>query len=364
MNFPELASLYFLHTLPGVGNRTLWKIKQEWGSFLACFEADQRSIQRSSLPTSIQAAIMEGRRGADPLSGLEKILAQDIKICCVEDDEYPQLLRSIFDPPYLFYFRGKLEILSRLCLGIVGSRAATNYGKVQARHFGKELAGQGIVVVSGLARGVDTEAHQGALESGGETAAVLGSGLEVIYPPENKKLYDRIAQVGLIISEFTPLAHPEPRNFPVRNRTISGLCRGILVVEAKARSGALITADFALEQGRDVFAIPGPINSANSAGTNNLIKQGACLVSGIEDILTEYRLNSRMKSPASPQGELGFDRDRDEAAVLQALDYEAMHFDTLLGEAGLSIGELSTVLLKMELQGLIKAMPGNHYVKV
>jgi DNA processing protein len=307
---------------------------------------------------------MAGRRGTDTLPGLEKIIAQDIRICCVEDDEYPQLLRSIYDPPYLFYYRGNLEIFSRFCLGVVGSRAATNYGKVQARRFGNELASQGMVVVSGLARGIDTEAHQGALESGGETVAVLGSGLEVVYPPENKKLYDRIAQSGLILSEFALRTHPEPGNFPVRNRTISGLCRGILVVEAKARSGALITADFALEQGRDVFAIPGPINSANSAGTNNLIKQGACLVSSIEDILTEYGLNSKIELPPAQQGELVFDMGKDEFSLLQALSHETIHFDTLLGATGLSIGKLSALLLKMELQGIIRAMPGNHYVKV
>lgn len=363
MNRNEMASLYFLHTLHGVGNRTLWKIKQEWGSFQACLEADQRTMQRSSLPVSIQGAIIEGRRDVDTLTGLEKIMAQDIKISCVEDDDYPQLLGSIYDPPYLFYYRGNLEILGSFCLGVVGSRAATAYGKVQSRRFGNELAKQGMVVVSGLARGIDTEAHLGALESGGKTAAVLGSGLEVVYPPENKKLYDRIAQTGLIISEFPPQAHPEPGNFPARNRTISGLCRGILVIEAKLRSGALITADFALEQGRDVFAIPGAINNPNSDGTNNLIKQGACLVSSIEDILTEYGLNQQLEPPPA-QGALIFDLDKDEAAVLQALGYETVHFDTLLGRAGLSIGILSALLLNLEMRGIIRALPGNQYLQV
>jgi DNA processing protein len=164
-----------------------------------------------------------------------------------------------------------------------------------------------------------------------------------------------------VISEFSPYTHPEPGNFPARNRTIAGLSRGVLVVEAKQRSGALITADFALEQGREVFAIPGPINSKNSAGTNYLIKQGASLVSCIEDILDDFGLNDR---PETRQGELLFDLSKDEFSLLENMGYEAVHFDTLIASTALSIGQLSTVLLKMELEGIIRAMPGNYYVKI
>jgi len=364
MNKIELAILYFFHTLNGVGNRTLWKIKGDFGSFQSCFEADSRSLNRSSLPLQVQSAIIESRRDAKPLALLEKLAAESIKICCVEDDDYPELLNSIFDPPYLFYYRGDIGLLNQFCFGVVGSRAATNYGKVQARRFGNELARQGMVVVSGMARGIDTEAHQGALEASGKTAAVLGSGLNIVYPPENKQLYNNICQSGIVLSEFPPDMHPEPGNFPIRNRTISGLCHGLLVVEAKQRSGALITADFALEQGRDVFAIPGPINSKNSEGTNALIKQGACLVSSIEDILNEYSLNQGNDSLGTHQGELLFDLDTDELSILESLGHEAVHFDALMGSTQLSNGMLSTILLKMELKGIIRAMPGNYYLKI
>jgi DNA processing protein len=360
----ELACLYFLHTLRGVGNKTLWKIKREWGSFKACCQADSAALQCSSLPAPIKSAIVAGRQGAELQTRLERLRAEGIGICTVEDDGYPQLLGSIYEPPYLFYYRGDLDIASQFSLGVVGSRAATTYGKLQSRRFAKELADQGWVVVSGMARGIDTEAHLGALEVHGKTIAVLGSGLEVVYPPENKKIYDLIWKNGLLLSEFLPRAHPEPGNFPVRNRTIAGLCRGVLVVEAKQRSGALITADFALEQGRDVFAIPGPINSPNSAGTNYLIKQGACLVSSIEDILTEYGLINKIDPPLNRQGELGFDLNPEELAVLEGLGHEVLHFDILMGSTALSIGTLCSVLLKLELQGIIRALPGNCYVKI
>ncbi|MDD3365298.1 MAG: DNA-processing protein DprA [Syntrophomonas sp.] len=364
MDKTELATLYFFHTLKGIGNRTLWKIKEEWGSFQKCFEADSISLHQSSLSVPIIDTIIDGRRGANPAELLEKLQDEDIKICCVEDDDYPQLLGSTFDPPYIFYYHGNIEILKDFCIAIVGSRTASTYGKGQARRFGNELANQGMVVVSGMARGIDTEAHRGALDAGGRTVAVLGSGIDVVYPPENLKLYTSIGESGLVLSEFPPHTHPEAGNFPVRNRTISGLCRGVLVVEAQKKSGALITADFALEQGRDVFAIPGPINSKNSVGTNFLIKQGACLVSGIDDILAEYGWNNKNNLPQVSQGELLFGLEAEELLVVEALGHEEKHFDILMGSTGLSTGVLSTVLLKMELKGIIQALPGNYYVKI
>ncbi|MDD4802037.1 MAG: DNA-processing protein DprA [Syntrophomonas sp.] len=363
MDKNELAAIYFFHTLKGLGNRTLWKIKEEWGSLRECFEADSSSLYRSSLTASIIDAIINGRKKINPVQQLEKICAEGIKISCVEDEDYPPLLGNIFDPPYIFYYLGNIEILNDLCIAIVGSRAASIYGKGQAYRFGNELAQQGIVVVSGMARGIDTEAHRGALQAGGKTVAVLGSGVNVIYPRDNLKLYTSICETGLVMSEFPPHTHPEPGNFPVRNRIISGLCRGVLVVEAQKKSGALITADFALEQGRDVFAIPGPINNKNSVGTNNLIKQGACLVCASDDILTEYGMNNRQDMLAVTQGTLLFDLEGEEISVLENLAQGEAHFDVLMKNTGLNPGALSTVLLKMELKGIIKSLPGNYYVK-
>lgn len=363
MNETEMASLYFLHRLPGVGHKTLWKIKQQLGSFQDCLEGNADIWKQCTLSPSIQTAITNARLKTDPITLLERLRGDNITICDIEDPEYPDMLSAIFDPPYLLYYRGDITILQELCLAVVGSRRATTYGRVQARRFGRELAEQGIVVTSGMARGIDTEAHLGALDAGGKTAAVLGCGIDIIYPPENIKLFNQITERGVVISEFPPGTRPEPGNFPARNRTISGLSHGVLVVEAKQRSGALITADFALEQGRDVFALPGPINSPNSVGTNNLIKQGACLVGSTKDILNEYGLDNSGE-PVTIQGELQFESNSEESMVLQTIAHETVHFDKLLECVDLSIGRLSAVLLQLELKGIIRAMPGNYYVRV
>ena len=363
MEFKELASLVFLHNMDGVGNRTLWKIKQNFASFQNCLAADNSDLSASFLLPAISDRIMQARHRMDPVKSLQDLLAAGIKIACVEDADYPSLLAKIHDPPYLFYYQGELEMLGGLCIAVVGSRKASNYGRTQSRRFGREIAQEGIAVVSGMARGIDTEAHRGALEVGGKTVAVLGSGLDVVYPPENKELMQEIVKQGIVISEFPPHTHPEPGNFPIRNRLISGLSRGVLVVEAQKRSGALITVDFALEQGRDVFALPGPINSKNSEGTNNLIKQGACLVTEINDILGEYKtVFKNADTGGLCQGDL-FQLDDEERIIITAMGYEAVHFDELIYLSGFNIGALSTLLLQMELKGIIKALPGNYYVK-
>ncbi len=364
MDFKELASLVFLHNVDGIGNRTLWKIKQTFTSFQKCLAANSSDLSASFLSPTISDRIVQARQKIDPDKYLQDLFAAGTKIACVEDADYPSLLAKIHDPPYIFYYQGELEILRGLCIAIVGSRKASNYGRTQSRRFGREMAQEGIVVVSGMARGIDTEAHRGALEVGGKTVAVLGSGLEIVYPPENDGLLKEIAKQGVVISEFPPHTHPEPGNFPIRNRLISGLSRGVLVVEAQKRSGALITVDFALEQGRDVFALPGPINSINSEGTNNLIKQGACLVTEILDILGEYKtIFSNASMGALCQGDL-FGLDDDERIIITAMGHESIHFDELIGQSGFAIGALSTLLLQMEFKGIIKALPGNYYVKI
>jgi DNA processing protein len=213
-----------------------------------------------------------------------------------------------------------------------------------------------------MVRGIDTEAHRGALEVQGKTVAVLGNGLKTVYPPENARLFEDICANGLVVTEYRPLAAPEPGHFPARNRIISGLSRGVIVVEAKKRSGALITADFALEQGRDVFAVPGPITSKNSEGTNNLIKQGACLVSCIDDVLEDYY---DINEPARVhQPELLPPVEPDESRVIEFMGYEPVHFDQLLQLTQFDIGLLSTVMLALEFKGLVKSMPGNYYIKI
>ena len=363
MERKEIASLCFLHSIPGLGHKTLARIKRQTGSFQAFLEGGNSLWHQCFLPVAVCTGIADAWQKDSPASLYDRLRSGGIKVCCVEDEEYPELLRAIFDPPYVIYYRGDINILGDFCLAMVGSRVATRYGKTQAFRLGRELAGQGIVVVSGMARGIDTEAHRGALEAEGKTVAVLGSGIDVVYPRENLKLYEQIIENGIVLSEFAPGTRPEPGNFPARNRTISGLSHGVLVIEAKQKSGALITADFALEQGRDVFAIPDPINSQNAMGTNNLIKQGACLVDSIEDILMEYGMAESVPG-AAQQGELFFAGDSDEAAVLEALHLEMVHLDQLTQLCRIGPGRLNTALLKLELAGIIKSIPGNYYVKV
>jgi DNA processing protein len=362
MEINELASLFCLHSLDRIGNRTLWKIKNYFGSFQDCLDTSRQDLQASFLSEAIVSRIVAARETTDRQQMLQEYLQTGGLISCIEEEDYPSWLGKIHDPPYVLYYQGDLSCLNELCIAIVGSRRASHYGKIQSRRFGRELAEKGITVASGMARGIDTEAHRGALEAGGKTVAVLGSGLDVIYPPENKQLYHEIIAQGIVLTEFPPHTHPEPGNFPVRNRIIAGLSRGVLVVEAQQRSGALITVDFALEQGRDVFAIPGPINTKTSEGTNHLIKQGACLVTEINDILSEYGLVQDKNAAILQQGDL-FDLNPTEKIILNLLDADSQHFDELVGKSQLTIGELSTVLLQMELKGIIKALPGNYYVK-
>ncbi|HHV16319.1 MAG TPA: DNA-protecting protein DprA [Gelria sp.] len=356
----EKAILCTIHTIPGLGNRTLWKIMDAFGSFQDFFEADSKTLYSSFLKPEIINNLLEKRKGSPEIL-MEKYRSEDIKIVTWDESDYPHNLRNISNPPVILYYRGDIEVTGQICLSVVGSRVATVYGRNTARKLARELAESGIVVVSGMARGIDSEAHRGALEAG-KTIAILGSGLNVIYPPENRKLFEEIMASGLVISEFPLYTHPEPLNFPLRNRIISGLGRGVVVVEAKEKSGALITADFALEQGRDVFAVPGPINSKTSAGPNNLIKQGAILVTGIEDILEEYYdINY---TPETLQQNRLLLLDDNEKLILEKLAHESLHFDELIQNCGLEIGTLSTALFKLEIEGIIKSLPGNYYVRI
>jgi DNA processing protein len=356
----EKAILCTIHSIPGLGNRSLWKIMDAFGSFQNFFEADRKTLYASFLKPEIIDNLLEKRKSS-PEALMEEYRSLNIEIVTWDESLYPYNLKNISNPPVILYYRGDIEVAGQICLAVVGSRAASVYGRNVARKLARELAEAGIVIVSGMARGIDSEAHQGALEAG-KTIAVLGSALNVIYPPENRKLFQEIITSGAVISEFPLHTHPEPANFPLRNRIISGLCRGVIVVEGKEKSGALITADFALEQGRDVFAVPGPINSKTSAGPNNLIKQGAILVTGIEDILEEYYDINR--TPGTLRQDRLLLLDDNEKLVLEQLAHESLHFDELIQNCGLEIGTLSTVLFKLEFEGIIKSLPGNYYVRI
>ncbi len=361
MDYQEKVSLCAIHNINGIGNRTLFKLKEDYGSFTTCLSASFRDLQKNNLSPTICDDINKASLNA--LAYFQALEKQGIRVISIEEKEYPAMLRNIDNPPYLLYARGDISLLQADSIAIVGTRTASPYGRKVAYEFGIELAKEGIVTVSGMARGIDTQAHKGALQADGGTIAVLGSGLNVVYPRENHSLYQEICHKGLVISEFTPYTQPKPGNFPSRNRIISGLSYGVLVVEAQERSGALITADFALEQGRDVFAIPGPITSKNSAGANNLIKQGAKLVSSIAEILEEYYDITETNSSDLVQKELPL-LDESEQILLKLLDFEPIHFDEMINNTAFTVGDLSILLLNLEFKGIVKSMPGNYYVKV
>ena len=276
----------------------------------------------------------------------------------MKDPSYPPLLKTIYDPPYLLYYRGNLPAESDLCIAMVGSRRATPYGRYVAETIAWDLAKQEVWVVSGLARGIDAWSHLGCLQAGGKTAAILGCGLDIVYPQEHLVLCQRIAENGAVISEYPLGTPPYPQHFPARNRIISGFCRGVIVVEAAEKSGSLITADFALEQGRDVFAVPGPVTSAMSSGTHRLIKQGAKLIDSAADVLEEYSPSPVLSVEKTDL----FSFSQAEREVLELIAAGAADFDYLVVQTGIDAGAMAALLTGWEIKGLIKSMPGRQYV--
>lgn len=289
----------------------------------------------------------------------ERVAALRARVITLGDETYPVLLKEIIDPPLALHFRGDLSLLARPALAIVGSRRASPYGVNAAEHLARQIAGAGIVIVSGGARGIDAAAHHAALDAGGSTIAVLGTGIDIVYPVSNRRLFRRIEERGLIVSEFPPGTPPKPENFPMRNRVISGLARGTVIVEATSRSGSLITARMAAEQGRDVFAVPGSIFSAGSEGTHRLVQYGAKLVHDANDVLEEFPGGLRAtqtpaQEPESPLKEVLGVLSKDDGA----------HVDAVAARVGRTPALVAEALLQLELEGWIRALPGARYVRV
>lgn len=311
--------------------------------------------------------IQKSQAFSHELAGLQK---EGLTVLPIASPHYPQSLRWIPDPPLLLYMRGALHPEDRLAIAVVGSRKPSNYGKLMAQRLSTELVQHGFTVVSGLARGIDSQAHQATLKARGRTVAVLGSGINVIYPPENRRLYDTIVNAGALLSEFPLDTKPDRWNFPRRNRIISGLALGTLVVEAAANSGALHTARHALEQGREVFAIPGRIDVPNSRGAHSLIKHGAKLVEGIGDILAEFPdaiqdAAIRQRSTPEPVSarQTPPDLSVEEARVLALVEPEETHIDALIQASQLSAHVVASILVTLELRGLIRQFPGKLFAR-
>lgn len=289
---------------------------------------------------------------------IEYIEKNNIRIVTIFDDIYPAYLKEIFDPPFLLYARGDPALLNTLCFAIVGSRNPTSYGREVTRGIVRDLVALGFTIVSGFAQGIDSESHRGAIENGGRTIGVLGSGIDVIYPRDNFELYHRMIEGQLIVTEFPVGTEPFKGNFPRRNRIISGLSRGVLVVEATIDSGSLITARCALEQDREVFAVPGMVTSSRSKGCHLLIKQGARLVEGVEDILEEFGLaGNKSRETAIDTMNLS----DDERLILEALRNGRTHIDLIIERVKRPSSEVAGILTSLELNGIVKQLPGKYF---
>ncbi len=290
---------------------------------------------------------------------MKKIESKKIRVVTLSDNDYPEMFRNMEDAPVMFYAKGGMQKEDRFAIAIVGSRKYSPYGKFAAEKMASDLSALGFTIVSGMARGIDTLAHIAAIKSGGRTVAVLGSGLDVPYPPENKMLIEKISDSGCVVSEFPPGAKPDKENFPRRNRLISGLSMGVVVIEATSDSGSLITAQYAADQGKEVFAVPGNINSANSAGTNRLIKDGAKLVQGVEDIVEE--LAPVLKGFIKTKDKSKIELTDEERRLCDIMTAEPRHVDMLSRESGMPSSRVLGILLSLELKGVARQAEGKKF---
>lgn len=349
-----------LRAVKGVGNVVGLGLIKTFGGPRQVFEAGSQGLECAGLRTSVARAVARFDGWAAVDDQLGRLDRAGGRLVTWQDSAYPELLRQIHDPPLFLYVRGNLEDAvndSRHAVAVVGSRAPTSYGRRVARGLSAGLVEHGITVVSGMARGVDAEAHGAALAAAGKTIAVLGCGIDVIYPSEHHRLMFQTARTGAVVSEFPMGAQPEAENFPGRNRIISGLSLGTVVVEAAERSGSLITARSALEQGREVFAVPGPVFSPQSRGPHKLLREGAVLAESANDVLREIAPHLIAGRQESLPGPLRIE----EARILDCLGDTARGFDDVVRASGLGLAQVGELLLALELRGLVRQLPGNCY---
>jgi DNA processing protein len=354
-----------LSFVDGLGSVTYCNLIRKFGNPGSIFKASFHDLEAVE---GIRPHVIEGIKAfnrADRVEQeLERMREHHVSLVAFVDDNYPAQLLHIYDPPPFLYVKGELQQGDRLAVAVVGSRFASHYGKVTAEKISQDLAMEGITIVSGMARGIDSSAHKAALAAGGRTIAVLGCGIDINYPAENTKLKEEIASHGAVISEFPLSTPPASSHFPMRNRIISGLSLGVVVVEASHRSGSLITARLALEQGRDVFAVPGSIDSLRSRGTHRLIKDGAKLVEDARDILTE--LLPQMKDRSQSVGVHQESKELVSAeaqSILDVLEQGQVQIDRIITQTGLPSSQVSSTLLDLEFKGIIRQLPGKVFVK-
>ncbi len=346
-----------LSQAPGIGQKRFKILVENFKSTREVWESPDKLLKQI-LDQSVFEKFNKFRQSVDPEELLQDILHKNIQVLTLLDKNYPEKLKEIFDPPPVLYIKGELKLEDNLALAVVGTRRVTAYGREVTEILVRDLASSGLTIVSGLARGVDALAHKAALDSGCRTIAVLGCGVDIVYPAQNVTLAKEIIKNGAIISEYPPGTQPIPGHFPARNRIISGLSLGTLVTEADEKSGSLITASLALEQNREVFAVPGPIYSQLSKGPSGLIKQGAKLVTSAADILEELNIEQKKNSAKVKQI---IPDNLDEEMIIKLLINEPKHIDELLRESKFSSNKLNGLLVTMELKGKISCLGNGSY---
>ncbi len=365
----EKDALIALNACIGIGVNNFINLLERFGSAADVFSASKADIQTVE---GIGPKVAERVPVCKPqeVADREKRLAEKFKTTIVtyKSERYPANLRLFHKSPPVLYIAGEIMEIDRIAIGVVGSRKPTPYGRIAGEKLSRELSETGITIVSGLARGIDSVAHKSALESGGRTIAVLGTGLDRVYPPENAKLFDEIEKRGAVVSQFSFGTEPHKMNFPIRNRIISGLSIGVLVIEAGEKSGSNITAYASLEEGREVFAVPGRIDSSMSIGPNRLIQRGAKLVTSTEDIIEELSPEVRAvigKSEEKSRENLGLNLSTpEEGKILELLEGAERQVDYLIEKSGLPSGLVLGILLELELRGTIRQLPGKLFAKL
>ena len=362
----EQEAYIALNMMEGIGPVGVRSLVAVLGSARAIFDASRSELQQAhGIGTEMAGLILRQRDGDALAEECARAEETGTRILTPLDADYPEGLRQIHDPPLALYMRGNLRPMDRHAVAVVGTRRATHYGMDSARKLSYQLGKAGVCVLSGLALGIDTAAHEGALRAGGRTIAVIGSGFDHLYPEENRALADRIPEQGAVLTEFPFARKPDKTTFPMRNRIVSGLSKGVLVIEAGKRSGASITANQALSQGRSVFAVPGRIDSYASMGTNDLIKQGAYLVTGVDDILEHFEMlfpasqspaaSDSGKQVAAPHPELS----EDETHVVGLLARGELGVDVLIRESGIAPSKVASLLVSLELKRILRMLPGH-----
>lgn len=363
MNDKEI--LIWLNSINGIGIKSIEKIIDYFGSIKNVWESSNNDILGcKGLRENAKNNFIKYKNEGYVNDILEELDKEKVHTITIVDNDYPKKLKDIYCPPVVLYVKGQMVKEDELLMAMVGSRKATYYGKWVAEKIARGLARHGIGVISGLARGIDTISHIGSLDGGTKTYGVLGCGVDIVYPTSNRKLYDRIIENGGIISEYPMKTQPIAGNFPQRNRIISGLSEGVIVVEAKKKSGSLITANFALEQGKDVFAVPGNINSIYSQGTNELIRDGAKLIASEDDVICELiQLKDNINNDSYDKGKINeYILDEKEKKIVDVLKYGPMHCEMISYNTGIEVNETISILTMLEIKGIIKQMSGKIFI--